>query len=175
MFESLAERVKIKLLHPSLPELTCAASLAHNRLLCPVYVMKLENVDLSTVPSHHMVSLSSCVIRAITIKNVSACNLVTILDSLKCKVLTVSYQSLGMEETQALVAAMKSRVERVDLKAAVTLDMGTLTGYSGHGACKRLSLYDGARRYREEFRAWASRISLNGSNFKIRRTLCLGA
>ena len=86
----------------------------------------------------------------------------TILTSLKCGVLTISSQSLGREETQALVAAMESHVERVALKNAVTLDIETLTRYSGQGVCKRLTLkYDTADKYRREILAWPNGCGRN--------------
>ena len=156
MIESLVETVKIKVPYPSLPEITCAASLAHHRLLGPVRGMRLKNVDLSTIPSQHMASLSSCVVRGVIICNVTGCDLVTILDSLKCGVLSISFQRLGREETQALVEAMESHLVSVTLSDEVTLDIRVLARYSGQGVCKKLTLYNtAADKYREDIRTLA--------------------
>ena len=74
--------------------------------------------------------------------------------------LTINNQSLGREETGALVKAMESGVRSVTLgtigDSEVTLDIGVLTEYSGMGRCCTVSLHRGpATRYREEIRAWA--------------------
>ena len=80
-------------------ELTCAASLAHHGLLGSLYDMDLCNVDLSPVPAQHLASLASCVTSELHIQNVSGCDLVSLLTSLKCKYLIIISQSLGREET----------------------------------------------------------------------------
>ena len=77
--------------------------------------MDLWNVDLTSVPAEHLASLASSVTRMVTIENISGCNLVTILDNVKSRVLNIPNQSLGSEETQALVQAMESGVEEVGL------------------------------------------------------------
>ena len=71
--------------YPSLEVITCGAALAHHGLLGAVDYVRLHNVDLSTVPAQHLVSLISSVTKAVTIKNVTGCDLVTLIDSLKCK------------------------------------------------------------------------------------------
>ena len=75
--------------------------------------MSLWDVDLTSVPAEHLASLFSSVTMGVDISNVSG--LVNILDSVKSKVLTIISQSLGTEETQALVQAMESGVEVVRL------------------------------------------------------------
>ena len=91
------------------------------------------------------------------IENVSAgCDLVSLLTSLKCKYLDISSQSLGREETQALVQAMESDMEMVALWDEVTLDMEALAEYSGQGVCWNVTLdEDTADRYRGELVTWA--------------------
>ena len=81
MFESLARRVKEKITHPNLPAVICAAT-------------------------EHLTSLVSSVTGSVNIWKVGGCDLVTILDSVKSKVLSFIGLSLGSEETQALVRAM---------------------------------------------------------------------
>ena len=122
----------------SLECLICAAALAH-RLIGSIITsfITLAHVDLSTIPTHHLVSLVSSVTRQLLIEDVSSCDLVTLLDSVNCERLHIKRQRLGREETQALVRAMESRVEKVRL-FDVELDMETLTEYSGQGRCKVL-------------------------------------
>ena len=121
--------------------------------------MLLVDVDLSPVPPDHLASLVSCVTGSVGVMNVSGCDLVTILDSIKCEELVIDSQSLGREETQALVQAMESGVEEVRLTNGVTLDIENLTEYSGQGVCRKVELFldvsERADRYREGMRTWA--------------------
>ena len=137
---------------PSLPEITCAASLAHHGLLGSVSEVMLRDVDLSSIPARHQASLASCVKTSVSIENVSGCDLVAILDSLNCQAL----RRLSVEETRALVQAMESGVEKVKLWPQVTLDIEALTGYSGQGVCRHVELQDDTMdRYKEEMVTWA--------------------
>ena len=65
MIESLAERARKGLEEEygksNLPEITCAASLAHHGLLGSVEEMSLCDVDLTSVPAEHLASLFSSV------------------------------------------------------------------------------------------------------------------
>ena len=119
--------------------------------------MDLCNVDLTSVPAEHLASLASSVTRMVTIENISGCNLVTILDNVKSRVLNISNQSLGREETQALVRAMDSGVEELVLDREVTLDIRDLMEYSGQGKCRWVwCSNDTADRYKEQLRTWAT-------------------
>ena len=131
--------------------ITCAASLANHRLLGSVGLMWLSDVNLTSVPAE---DLASSVTGIFFIKNVSGCNLVTILGSVKSKVLKIFRQSLDSEETQALVQAMESCVKEVWLDYKVTLDIRDLMEYSGQGKCRKVACYrnDG---YRKQLRTWA--------------------
>ena len=133
--------------------ITCAASLAHHRLLGSVQIMRLWSVDLTSVPAEHLASLASSVIGCVYIENVSG--LVTILDSVKSKELEIS-QSLGSEETKALVRAMESGVEEITLFGSVTLDIRVLMEYSGQGKCRVVKcIYHTGERYKHHLRTWA--------------------
>ena len=137
-------------------ELMCSASLAHHDLFSYLWDLTLSNVDMSPIPAQNLASLASCVTDTLKIKNVSGCGLVSILTSLKCYELHIWRQSLGVEETQALVLAMESGVERVRLCGEVTLDIEALTEYSGQGRCWEVRLWDETvARNREELRTWA--------------------
>ena len=140
---------------PRLPEIIYAASLAHHGLLGSVLMMELRDVDLSSVPAEHLASLASIVTSWVNIREVSGCGLVTILESVKRIWLNIYSQSLGSEETQALVQAMESHVELVKLYRGVTLDIRVLMEYSGQERCKKVMCEsDTARKYREQLRTW---------------------
>ena len=115
-----------------------AASLAHYGLLGSVKNMTLTDVYLRDIPAKHLASLTSCVTRYLHIENVSSCDLVSILTSVKCQRLGI--YSLGREETKALVQAMESGVEEVELRCEVTLDIEALAEYSGQGVCRRVKI-----------------------------------
>ena len=158
VFMSLAVRVKGMLTRgfSDLPVVTCAASLAHHRLLGSVKGIVLRD-DLTSVPAGHLGPLTSSVTGSVYISDVSGCDLVTILDSVQSAGLWITSQSLDREETQALVRAMESRVQQLGLNGGVTLDTGALTSYSGEGECRWLrSIGDTASRYRGQLRTWAT-------------------
>ena len=158
MIERLAKRVKRRLRGwPSLPVITCAASLAHHRLLGSVREMGLCDVDLTSVPAEHLASLVSGVTGTVTIYRVSGCNLVTILDSVRSRVMSICTQRLGSEETQALVRVMDSGVKKLNLNVGVTLDIAWAMRYNGQGKCRKVEcVLDTTRRYREQLRTWAT-------------------
>ena len=183
MFESLEERVREKICFASfssctsnLPAITCAASLAHRGLLGSVKDMGTRDVDLTSVPAEHLASLASNMTGRVFIENVRGFGLVTILDSVNCERLVLSCQSLSSEETQALVRAMESSVERVQLQAKVSLDIQGFMGYGGQGKCRRVECYsETADRYKEQLRTWTvSRnwaVTWDGFSFTIDRIL----
>ena len=159
VFESLAERVRGMLwdVWSNVSLITCASSLANHGLLGSVAWMRLEDVDLTSVPTEPLASLASSVIGRVLIENVSGSGLVTILDNVKSEELSIYSQSLGSEETQALVQAMESRVEEVRLHREVTLDIRALMEYSGQGKCRGVWCNDDtAPRYRDKLRTWAT-------------------
>ena len=137
MIENLVEKVKGRLRKiPDKSPITCAASLAHHHLLGSVDRLRLQHVDLSSIPEPHLASLLSSVTKSLDIEAIS-CGMVSILANVKSEQLVISDQSLRSEETQALVQAMDTRVMEVTLAAGVTLDMGALTQYSDQGVCRQ--------------------------------------
>ena len=145
VMQNLAHRVKDTLpgltisSSPSLEEIVCAAILAHQGILVPAEALVLENVNLASIPAQYLASLVSSVTDDVhIIGEVSGCNLVTILDSAKCRSLHINSQSLGTEETEALVQAMETYVKVLHLYD-VTLDMETFNKYSGHGMCSKVT------------------------------------
>ena len=119
-------------------DVICAASLAHHGMLKSLEELCLTDVDLSPVPAQHLASLASCVTRFLYIQNASGRDLVSLLSSLKGEELYITSQSLGWEETRALVQAMESGVKEVTLSDGVTLDMEALSEYSGQGVCSKV-------------------------------------
>ena len=124
----------------SSPEvISCAASFAHHGLLTSLKLLAMCDVDLSKVPSQHLLSLASCVTYILTIKNVRSFDLVALLDSVELEVMEISGQNLSTEETQALVRAMETRVKVTRLGhwhwMELTLDIDALTQYNGQGKC----------------------------------------
>ena len=115
------------------PVITCAAILHRQGLLGSVELLMLGDVDLTSVSTEDLTSLVSSVTRCVIICNVSGCDLVTILDSVKSEYLYITRQSLDNEETRALVGAMELHVARLRLNMGV--DIFTLTRYDGQGQC----------------------------------------
>ena len=145
---------------PLLPEIATAASLAHRGMLGSLQGMELVNVDLSSVPPKHLASLAACVTNWVDILDVRNTDLVSILDSVKCKIITIcgKSQSLGSEGTRALVRAMESGVEEVLLD--VNLDITALTLYTGGGKCRWVRCHDQDRTgYSIMMRNWSKRIN----------------
>ncbi len=176
VFDSLAKKIKPKLYEsPSLNVVTCAVNLAHNGYLSDVMGlwlgdqeaeegMRLDGVDLttvpavdlSTIPAEHLASLASTLTGYFAIEKMSGCNLVTILDSVKCPMVVIYCQRLDTEETRALVRAMESRVEKLWLGGKVQLDIEALKEYSGEGKCMWLKCYDDtAARFTHQLESWS--------------------
>ena len=97
--------------------------------------LRLDTVDCTSVPAEHLASLASSVTGDVYIGNVRGCGLVSILDSVKSKELYIQRLCLCSEETQALVQAMESGGEIVNLIYGVTLDIKILREYKGQGKC----------------------------------------
>ena len=153
-----------------MPIIPYAASLAHQGLLGCVEMMDLGgNDDLTKIPAVHLASLVSCVTEQVNIRNVTGFrfHLMTLLDGVKSKMLMITRQKLGSEETRALVRAMESHVEKVSLGAGVTFDINVLIEYSGQGKCRELWCHKAIitlARYRE-LRTWAT-----SRNWEVTRT-----
>ena len=148
--------------YPSLPEVASAARLAHLGLLGPLEAMWLRDADLSSVPASQLASLASRVTSSVHIRNVSGCNLTSLLGGVRSEVLYLDMQRLGDEKTQALIKALESRVERLHLGriGEVTLDISALTMYDGSGKCRMVNFwYHTSRKYRAEVRNWAQTMS----------------
>ena len=105
LIKSLPNRLKGV---PTLPKISTAASLIHHKLFGSVNMatMRLDGLDLASVPAEYLASLTACVTELVEIWNVSNIDLTSILDRCKSAVLNIDNQTLSTEETQALVRAM---------------------------------------------------------------------
>ena len=145
--------------------------------------LNLQGVDLSTVPDEHLCSLASSVRNMFSIRAVKGCDLIKMIDSVKCNTLALTNQNLDREAAEALVQAMETRIEQLEIfngkmfrvppwgsvnLATVQnpeleeedikrmLDTNALTKYSGKGRCKYIVLEVGqVDKYRQWLREWA--------------------
>ena len=163
---------------PSLSDIATAASLAHHGLLTSIETMTLLDVDLASVPAQHLASLASCVTKRMGLTNVTNCDIISILDCLNIdspnSCLNFNCQTLGNEETRAVVRAMESNVETLFLGMSthindfMSLDMMALTQYNGQGKCVKVKYMGREYTYIEEFVKWAQMI-----NWEVEEEGCL--
>ena len=136
------------------------ASLAHQRLLGSlrsVPRLVLRDVDLTSVPAKHLASLAASVWWSVEINNVSGCDLVAILDNIRIDNLFISRQRLNSKETEALLRALVSNVQKVRqvrLDIMVILDKTILIMHSGYGKSRLRCLSQTEHRYKEQLRSW---------------------
>ena len=97
-------------------EFACFASLAHHAdLSFDVEEITLRGVRLDYVPDDHLTSLFSRVTGEVTIDNVSVNDLVSILDSIECKVLRIENQAHHeLSETMGDYGALAQAIERAE-------------------------------------------------------------
>ena len=157
--EILAARLKSRSTHLEVPTVV---SLNHHGLLYSVEELNLWCVNIAKLPAEHLVSLVSCVTERVFIKDVRNFDMVTLLDSVQCVTLRISCQNLSTEETWALVRAMESNVEVLELsdeEGDVTLDITVLSQYSGQGKCYMVNCYKLFKvMYEKQVRTWARKI-----------------
>ena len=142
---------------PKLKEISEAALLAWEGYLDSVEYMEISEESITCVPRDHIMKLASIVNTRVCMHDMThADQLSSILTSVQCPVLVLDTMELSEAETQALVTAMRGRVESVRLWSC-TLDIDELTQYEGRGHCGELrALRDTRRRYRERLRGWAA-------------------
>ena len=150
---------------------TQSVSLKYHGLLDSVEQLWLWNVDLTPIPAEHLVSLISCVTECVLIVDVRTFDIVTLLDSVQCVTLRIRRQNLSTEETWALVRAMESNVEVLELsdeEGDVTLDFTVLSQYSGQGKCYRVTCHQLFKAmYEKQVRSWAQKIKWEAFGFSI--------
>ena len=126
-------------------------------------------MDLSTVPGEHLCSLASSVTYIFRIQNLRGCDMIKIIDSVKCNKLSIINQNLDREATEAVLRAMDTRIEVVEIlddnfyrfawdfflkeeDFKWMLDREALTKYNGKGRCRNIILCGG--RYKQWYRQW---------------------
>ena len=171
--QQLAFRIKHEIDYSeggSLALLTCGAALTYRGLIKEIQELRLDEVNLSTIPTTHLISLISSVTRILDVDhNVTGCDLVTILDSLQCPEIGLRCNSLGRVEAQALVRAMESRVETLYLQDVMDMDINIrdLTKYSGQGRCSFISCEDvNDLNFIVELLRWGMEKEWYGSHYK---------
>ena len=115
----------------------------------------IENiVNISEISSDNIGKLTSIVTDEVYINNMTPVSqLGAILASVQSEVLSLQNMSLSEE---ALVTAMRARVQSVLLWNNVTLDLELLAAYDGEGRCTRLELRGDTRaKYETRLRRWA--------------------
>ena len=141
---------------PSLSVVIAAASLSKHGYLTRVENMRLENINLASVP--HAACLGDIQVNErVWIDKVQG-DIGSIVGKIKCSWLFISNTQLRVGATKALVAGMAAGVGRVWLGhgGSVEVDMETLASYDGRGTCRYVSCWED--RYRDQVRRWAGRI-----------------
>ena len=134
-----------------------AALLAQEQYLTSVKYMRIEDMDISDIPSDQMDKLASIIIEGVWIHKMTPGSRVShILASVQCSGLGLENMELSKENTRDLVTAMRTRVQDVSL-VNVTLDIEELTQYDGQGLCSELVVCDDTRTwYKDRLRRWAA-------------------
>ena len=119
--------------------------------------MTLKEVDVSSIPPDHLSALSSSITQTLYIDNMEG-DITPVLLNVKTKYLIISNMKLSVDETLSLVNAMNN-VEWVLLGMGrfglVTLDMETLSTYTGQGRCDMIHcFYETKEKYRTELVTW---------------------
>ena len=126
---------------PPLSQVASAAAIARQGFLTSVRSLALVDVDITGVPTEDMAKLAECVTESVYIENLRG-HVTSVFTNINCVVLAIDKMSLSSEDTQALVSAMDTRVEEVNLYEGVTLDLRTLTQYDGTGKCGFLKIWN---------------------------------
>ena len=119
---------------PPLSQVASAAALARQGFLTSVRSLALVDVDISGVPSEDLAKLLECVTESVYIENLRG-DVTSVFSNINSMFLVIDNMSLSPVDTQALVSAMDTRVEEINLHEGVTLDLETLTQYDGTGKC----------------------------------------
>ena len=107
--------------------------------------LRLEYMDLSSVPGEHLTSLVASNVGEMFVSNVIGCDLVNIFKGhgQLYKKLTLRNLILEGKEVEALVQVMESQIETLELEYSgekMTIVMQALNKYSGEGKCQHVTL-----------------------------------
>lgn len=167
---------------PSMSMVRLAAQLAWEGHLPSVKNMRLEYMDLSGIPCDQMGKLASKVTHKVFIDLINwpstympSTHLDIILENIRCQVLLLSNMTLTESQTQALVTAMRDRVENVELHVGVTLDIEALCQYNGQGTCWKLLVKDMVKndRVSARFKRWKTEVDWSSKLFLTAETITM--
>ena len=168
---TMADKIAESLRNPSPAELQCGAALATQGHITEVKMLYLNNLDISPVPAGDLSSLVQCVSGEVTVCKVTG-GLSPVLSSVQSDRLFMYGISLSTADTQQLVAAMDTGVQRVMLDGDTTLDMGTLAQYDGKGECGQVELWGDTRwRYRNQVAEVAGYMGWRQEESNVRITI----
>ena len=142
---------------PSVSELTMASLLAWEGHLIYVKYMKIKNMDITDILKDQMEKLTSIVTERVWIDNLPPTSqLSSILARVKCKRLNLKNIELSVEDTRALVTAMRERVQIVSLSGNVTsLDIDELNKYD-LGRSRKFEVKCDMHGHGDRLRRWAA-------------------
>ena len=153
---------------PSEDEIKRAALLAWEGHLTSVENMRIMNMSIRDIPLDHIEKLASVVTGVVNIQTMNHTDhLGSILASIKCKMLWLCDMELSEAENQALVTAMRDRVQFVSMTHVNTMDVEEFTQYDGQGCCSCWFMVGGNtwRIHRVRLRRWAAdkgwRVTIN--------------
>ena len=138
-------------------EVKRAALLAWEGHLTSVGYMRIAKENSRDIPLDHMEKLASIVTERVTIAWMTHTDqLGSILASVKCPVLELYIINLSEAETQALVTAMRDRVQCVRFWYYGCVNINELTQYDGQGRCSWIEVGFCTGYYEERLRRWAA-------------------
>ena len=178
---------------PSLSVVIAAASLSKQDYLIRVKKMRLEDINLASVP--HAACLGDIQVDDRVMVDKVQGDIGSVLEKIKCRRLWIDNMQLSVGATQVLLAGMVARVEKVtlgqwtnreqglcreeveeelDCNGSVEVDMETLASYDGQGQCTRLTCWwQTHKRYRAEVKSWAEKVGWielgNPAHIEVRR------
>ena len=143
---------------PSEAEIKRVALLALEGHLTSVNFMNIKAINITDIPKDQMEKLTSIVTQRVDIDYMAhADQLGSTLSSATCSDLWLNNMELTETETQALVTAMRDRVQRVRLGYNVTLDIEELTKYDGQGRCSHIQVHGDTRNmYKKRLKRWTA-------------------
>ena len=145
---------------PSQSEIRVAADLVTTGYLTKLKNLLLEDLDLlsSDEGEGDIKSLLSVCPDRVVICNLRGCGL--IIKHVNSKELWIKDQTLSASETADLVTSMRDRVERVELRSGVTLDVETvdrMIEQLRQGTCREIVCWDN-KEYKEYLTRWADSL-----------------
>ena len=143
---------------PTISVVSSAASFCFHGYITEVRYLILKEVDVSSIPADHLSALSSSITHLLYIDNVEG-DIAPLLD-VKIGNLSISNMELSVGDTLSMVSAMKNiKTLWLGYCGLVTLDMETLSTYTGQRRCDEIwCCHDTKKKYRRELISWTRGI-----------------